>query len=112
MDLKEYFGLKEDFSRILSKALKKGSFAEKDKLKLKMYPNTVTRELMEEYGVSAWPENLRKKVEACEKILVEGVMGDKPQLAAIAYACLRALTRAAAQKSDEEPLVAEIQQQI
>lgn len=112
VDFKEYFGLKEDFSRTLNRALKKGGFTEKDKLKLKMYPNTVTKELMEECGVVAWPENMRRKVEACEKLLVEGVVGDKPQLAAIAYACLRALTKAAAQKSIEEPLAAEPQQKI
>lgn len=107
LNIKSYFGARWDFSKSLSKALKRGSFDEKDKLMLRAQPKTVTRELMAQYGVAAWPEDLQRKVEVCEKLLLKGVAGDNPQLAAIAYACLRALVKAAAQKSGGELVEAE-----
>lgn len=98
MSFMRHFRANRRFKDRLERALKHGGFSEEDKLMARSQPNPATRELMEAYGVKDWSAIFQKKVRACEKLLVQGVTSDNPQLAAIAYACLEALARTAAKE--------------
>ncbi|MEM0271693.1 MAG: hypothetical protein QW514_04010 [Thermoprotei archaeon] len=90
-----YLKPRKPFSKRLSDALKHGKFTEEEKVIIRGRPNPVTLEVMGECGVASWPPELVNKVGACEKLLIKGVRENNPQLAAIAYACLKTLACAA-----------------
>jgi hypothetical protein len=83
------------FNEKLSRALKQGRFTEEDRVIIRAKPNPVILELMGDFGVTEWPRELGDKVAVCGKLLVRGVTENNPQLATIAYECLKVLALAA-----------------